>query len=216
MDELRLPSAAQFLPVWTEYIKAKGAPGPCDVIEKWPLSSSLQVTTHNWYNKDAGEQRFVVSCKGYITIDYPGTDGTRLIAEFTRYDMNENEWCYRDAPSTGKPQQPENFYKYLLALICLVWLLFHNAEIIEIEPKTRFTKERVKTPGKQAKTRTIKLVTRRYEVKPTALPVPTRAITCERWGVRGHWRTYRSGKRVWIAPYEKGHGSKRKDTVYVT
>ena len=27
---------------------------------------------------------------------------------------------------------------------------------------------------------------------------------CDAWGVRGHWREYKSGKRVYIAPYAKG------------
>lgn len=34
-------------------------------------------------------------------------------------------------------------------------------------------------------------------------------MTCPCWGVIGHWRTYRSGKQVWIAPYRKGR--KRND-----
>jgi hypothetical protein len=29
-------------------------------------------------------------------------------------------------------------------------------------------------------------------------------ITVRLWGVSGHWRTCKSGKRVWIAPYHKG------------
>lgn len=29
-------------------------------------------------------------------------------------------------------------------------------------------------------------------------------ITCECWGVRGHFRRYKSGKVVWISAYEKG------------
>ncbi len=33
---------------------------------------------------------------------------------------------------------------------------------------------------------------------------PHRHMTCPCWGVIGHWRTYRSGKQVWIAPYRKG------------
>lgn len=27
---------------------------------------------------------------------------------------------------------------------------------------------------------------------------------CDAWGVRGHWREYKSGRRVYIAPYAKG------------
>lgn len=31
-----------------------------------------------------------------------------------------------------------------------------------------------------------------------------RVITCPCWGVIGHWRTYKSGKKVWVEPYRKG------------
>lgn len=31
-----------------------------------------------------------------------------------------------------------------------------------------------------------------------------RKIECPCWGVMGHWRSYKSGKKVWIAPYRKG------------
>ena len=29
-------------------------------------------------------------------------------------------------------------------------------------------------------------------------------MTCECWGVAGHWRTYKNGKKIWIKPYKKG------------
>ena len=31
----------------------------------------------------------------------------------------------------------------------------------------------------------------------------------ESWGVRGHWRTYKNGKRVWIKPQVRGDKSKQ-------
>lgn len=31
-----------------------------------------------------------------------------------------------------------------------------------------------------------------------------RVITCPNYGVIGHWRQYKSGKRIWIRPYRKG------------
>ncbi len=31
-----------------------------------------------------------------------------------------------------------------------------------------------------------------------------RVIACPCWGVIGHWRTYKSGRKVWINPYRKG------------
>jgi len=32
----------------------------------------------------------------------------------------------------------------------------------------------------------------------------SRTIQCPCWGVMGHWRCYKSGKKVWISPYRKG------------
>lgn len=33
---------------------------------------------------------------------------------------------------------------------------------------------------------------------------PQKHMSCPCWGVAGHWRRYKSGKTVWIAPYRKG------------
>lgn len=36
-------------------------------------------------------------------------------------------------------------------------------------------------------------------------------ITCESWDIRGHFRHYKSGKVVWIAPYKKGKKIKEEN-----
>lgn len=41
------------------------------------------------------------------------------------------------------------------------------------------------------------------ELRP-ARPTAERTRHCDAWGVRGHWREYKSGRRVYIAPYAKG------------
>ena len=48
----------------------------------------------------------------------------------------------------------------------------------------------------------------------TGLSMP-RSFTrhCEAWGVRGHYRHYKNGKVVYIAPYQKGKG-RLKQTTY--
>lgn len=47
------------------------------------------------------------------------------------------------------------------------------------------------------------------------LPVvhKSHAITLPVWGVSGHWRDCKSGKRVWVRPYKKGR-DRNKDGVY--
>lgn len=59
---------------------------------------------------------------------------------------------------------------------------------------------------------TIKDITVQYVYEPH----PTRKYKrhCEAWGVRGHYRHYKNGKVVYIAPHMKGAG-KIKTTTYV-
>lgn len=40
----------------------------------------------------------------------------------------------------------------------------------------------------------------------------TRVIGCPCWGVIGHWRTYKSGKKVWIKPYRKGKERDKRES----
>lgn len=51
-------------------------------------------------------------------------------------------------------------------------------------------------------------IVRQIYLQPTDIPSVAggsgRVYTCPHWGVSGHYRTYKSGKRVWIAPYHKG------------
>lgn len=35
------------------------------------------------------------------------------------------------------------------------------------------------------------------------------------WGVRGHYRTYKSGKTVWVRPFIKGSAGKKADREYI-
>jgi hypothetical protein len=109
---------------------------------------------------------------------------------------------------------PQHKKELLFKALYSALYAFENAEVIEVEPRISHTKERIKVPGKKARTQTVKLVTRRYLLPPRSIS-GARKYGLERWGVRGHWRTYRTGKRVWINPYEKGKGAKRKDTTYI-
>lgn len=39
-------------------------------------------------------------------------------------------------------------------------------------------------------------------------------ITLSLWSVSGHWRTYKSGKRIWISPYYKGKDREKQDAEF--
>lgn len=63
------------------------------------------------------------------------------------------------------------------------------------------------------------LTVRRYMIGEellSELPQPKRKYEkhTDSWGVRGHYRTYKSGKTVWVKGYTKGDLSKRSDREY--
>lgn len=63
------------------------------------------------------------------------------------------------------------------------------------------------------------LTVRKYTVSEellSELPQPKRKYEkhTESFGVRGHYRRYKSGKTVWVRPYTKGEPSKRNDKEY--
>lgn len=77
---------------------------------------------------------------------------------------------------------------------------------------------RVAKPGKKSgkKNNRRMLTVRRYTVDSEMLSELPRKYErhAESWGVRGHYRTYKNGKTVWVRPYVKGEPSKRDDKEY--
>jgi len=66
----------------------------------------------------------------------------------------------------------------------------------------------IKKKGKYKNERRTKMI-KVIRLNPTEMAKRHNVITCECWGVAGHWRTYKSGKKVFIAAYRKG--KKRDD-----
>ena len=86
----------------------------------------------------------------------------------------------------------------------------------EVERQTR-EPEDPGEPKKNQPPRKIKIGCIQYSYLPVMDPEKAaRSFTrhVEAWNVRGHYRKYRSGKRIWIRPYTKGKG-KIKATEYV-
>ena len=60
--------------------------------------------------------------------------------------------------------------------------------------------------GKTRIVKTYKVITIESDLKalPAAQAPSHKKISCPAWGVMGHWRQCKSGKRTWIKPYFKG------------
>lgn len=70
-----------------------------------------------------------------------------------------------------------------------------------IEPQP--TKKKRKGKGRRRIVRAVKVLRVSQDVFADYTRVH-REMSCPCWGVIGHWRNYKSGKRVWISPYRKG------------
>lgn len=92
-----------------------------------------------------------------------------------------------------------------------------NPERVEIEEK------RVTLPRKNSKHKK-KTLTRKVITLTPVVNVyqknegekQTREFTAESWTVRGHYRTFKNGKRSWIPPYTKGKGRVEPKTYRVS
>lgn len=81
-----------------------------------------------------------------------------------------------------------------------------------VERKNLGTKKR--SSGKRSNRRM--LTVRKYTIGSEILSELPRKYErhTDSWGVRGHYRTYKSGKTVWVKAYTKGDQSKRSDKEY--
>lgn len=81
-----------------------------------------------------------------------------------------------------------------------------------VERKNLGTKNRKN--GKRSNRRM--LTVRKYTIGSEVLSELPRKYErhTDSWGVRGHYRTYKSGKTVWVRPFVKGNAEKRNDKEY--
>ena len=63
------------------------------------------------------------------------------------------------------------------------------------------------------KVRAVKVITIVPEELEAISATVSHEITCPCWGVMGHWRTYKTGKKIWIKPYKKGK-ERNKEAAY--
>ena len=80
----------------------------------------------------------------------------------------------------------------------------------ELKERIERTQYRIHAPGTKEHRRRVVQMVRTIYIDTAVLAAPVERMTTERkiecpcWGVMGHWRTYKNGKRVWIKPYRKG------------
>lgn len=97
-------------------------------------------------------------------------------------------------------------------------MLFAACYREEVE-RTRVV-SRIEKPGKKRsggkRSNKRMLTVRKYTIGSEVLSELPRKYErhTDSWGVRGHYRTYKSGKTVWVKGYTKGNAEKRNDKEY--
>lgn len=100
----------------------------------------------------------------------------------------------------------------------MLYSVYYREEVERTKVVTRVEKKRKNGAARKGGNRRM-LTVRKYTVSEELLPeLPVKRKYekhTESWGVRGHYRTLRSGKTVWVRPFVKGNAEKRSDKEYV-
>lgn len=153
---------------------------------------------------------------GYPAIvDLYGIDEDGDVVFFSTLVKSEDQglgWCLNNAIPFGDDED-EEFVRQLcnetmMYFAGIQYLSLERPEVVVTSLTEVSYNKTVKKKGKYKTERRTKMI-RNIRLNSKELAKRHNTITCECWGVAGHWRTYKSGKQVFIHAYRKG--KKRDD-----
>lgn len=144
------------------------------------------------------------------------TDGDRDVVFFSTLVKSPTDglgWMLNDFNPEYDDQTDENFIKDLcnetmIYYAGIQFLSLERPEVMATATQEVSYEKTVKKKGKYRNERRTKLI-KVIRLDHNEMAKRHNVITCECWGVAGHWRTYKSGKQVFIQAYRKG--KKRDD-----
>lgn len=118
-----------------------------------------------------------------------------------------------DSKSTSQNLSNDQIGASFRSWYCLMhYLLRYRNEPTEVEKVSESVRREIKGKRSGKKKRyTVYLSKTRYTIKRVPCKKPVQWTT-ESWEVRGHFRKLRSGKEIFIQPYTKGLGKKKKSS----
>ena len=161
------------------------------------------------YINNKGRMCNLVATIARVEMEYKGRKMTST-AQFLTW--------YHDDPATlyviGNDRA--YFQEFLRSVKCIYlgvqMLSLERPEVLTAETVREEYSGTVKKKGRYTSVRKARFV-KVIRVTGIAAPRGGHNITCPCWGVAGHWRNYKSGKRVWIGPYRKGR-ERRNPAAY--
>lgn len=162
---------------------------------------------------DKQEQTFEEDSLGYIYKLY--LDG--VVCHEVKW-LKSNKFGYVLSSKAEKSYQQgltEDMITLHATLMAYMEYYSDMKEYVEVED-VKVIKKKKDKKGKVKSKKTVKIGKRIYKIRVTNESVVRDKRRYERsmekWSVRGHWRTTKTGKKVWIKPHYKGEGEvKPKD-----
>lgn len=178
---------------------------------EWPLMNISVIPpdlcgVKGWYLKDGGYAKAAMC----VRISSPGIPSEVIVALGGDYDEILGRYIFFSDFVVHKPDcVPGNMACGLAwqAFYIVQDILTNRPEILRYKTMIRRQENhgKGKSHNHRHKTKAVKIIT----IDPDGLESCLRSIngrkcTCPCWGVIGHWRQYKSGKRVWVNAYLKG------------
>ena len=151
----------------------------------------------------------------YVELHF-GSDDLVLIAEINLLDIDKGLNMSPLIIASGREVEDKRFdqdrFDIVVMDILQIWTMIQVLHLNPICKEVLYTKNI--EPAKESRkskhykrSNKIKYIRKIYVNKPVIQSLMSKRnynITCDCWYVIGHWRTYKSGKRVWIEGYWKG------------
>lgn len=139
---------------------------------------------------------------------------------YEKYFFNENISCFKNEEEMASHTQ-DNIVSFIMWYFNILAYSQCNEESIIRETRTHTKKvqsKKDKRAGKKAKVKLIKQNIIRINTDHIEPPTEEEKREYERhisgWTVRGHWREYKSGKRIWIKPQVRGDKEHVEGKIY--
>ena len=176
-----------YKPFIDAYIHFIGSPAPLDMVVTLVNAATLIKENMQTLNMTASQQMWIAS---NTPVYEDAVTNEQIFVEFVR-DIKlvymTMQYCFKHRP-----------------------VLFR--EITEKRPQMTEVSHGKKKKHRN-KVRAVKEITIVPEELEAISTTVSHEITCPCWGVMGHWRTYKTGKEIWIKPYKKGK-ERNKEAAY--
>jgi hypothetical protein len=104
----------------------------------------------------------------------------------------------------------------ILTVLDIFQYMNHYQEKVVVTEKTSIKRKKPKHKAKSKKSNVVPLKSKQYSFENTNSSTKRYKYNRHKeiWSVKGHWRHYKDGRKVWIKPHRRGIGEDLEGKVY--